>query len=77
MYEGIYGRHPGARSLAKRVINQVFYWPTLQEDAKIYVKSCNTCQILRNSPQLPLIEQTPMVAAWPFDMWGMDLMGRW
>lgn len=76
MHEGICGRNLGARSLMERVINQGFYWPTLREDAKAYVKSCNKCQVFENVPQLPSIEQMPVVATWPFDMWGMDLMGR-
>lgn len=76
MQERICGGHLGPRTLVERVINPGYNWPTLREDARQYVKSCNTCQIFGCIPQLPSIEQTLVVAAWPFDMWSMDLMGK-
>ena len=44
VYEGACGNHSGARSLVHKVICAGYYWPTIQADAKAYVKVCNQCQ---------------------------------
>lgn len=67
---------PGARTLADRTINQGYYWPTLRKDAQEFVRKCRSCQVYGDVPRLPSIGQTPVVTSWPFDMWGIDLMGE-
>lgn len=32
------------------VVHSKSIWPTLREDTKAYVKSCNTCQVFGNTP---------------------------
>lgn len=76
LHEGVCDGHPNTRTLADRVISQCYYWPTLRRDAQSYVKKCRSCQIFDNIPRLPSIEQTPVISAWPFDMWIIDLMGK-
>lgn len=76
VHEGICRGHLGARALATRILHQGYYWPTLQQDALDFVKRCHTCQIFGDVPRLPSVQQTPVLATWPFDMWGMDLIGR-
>ena len=44
VHEGACGNHLGARSLIHKVICAGYYWPTIQVDAKAYVKVCNQCQ---------------------------------
>ena len=41
VHEGACGNHSGARSLIHKVVHAGYYWPTIQEDAKAYVKVCN------------------------------------
>ena len=41
--EGACGNHSGARSLIRKVIRAGYYWPTVQVDAKAYVKVCDQC----------------------------------
>ena len=43
VHEGACGNHLGARSLVHKVIRSGFYWPTIQADAKAYVKVCDQC----------------------------------
>ena len=43
VHEGACGNHSGARSLVHKVIRSGFYWPTIQADAKAYVKVCDQC----------------------------------
>ena len=44
VHEGACGNHLRARSLVHKVIHVGYYWPTIQADAKAYVKVCDQCQ---------------------------------
>lgn len=50
IHEGIYGDHMGAKSLAYKLITQGYYWSTMFQDAKDFMKKCVKCQF--NSPML-------------------------
>ncbi|XP_030963816.1 uncharacterized protein LOC115984981 [Quercus lobata] len=65
VHEGACGNHSGARSLVHKVIRSGFYWPTIQADAKAYVKVCDQCQRFSNIPRQPAEYLTPMMAPWP------------
>ena len=43
VHEGASRKHSGARSLIHKVIRAGYYWPTIQADAKAYVKVCDQC----------------------------------
>ena len=66
VHEGAYGNHSGARSLVHKVVRAGYYWPTIQADAKAYVKVCDQCQRFSNVPRQPSEYLTPMMAPWPF-----------
>ena len=44
VHEGACGNHSGARSLIHKVVRAEYYWPTIQADAKTYVKVYDQCQ---------------------------------
>ena len=44
VHERAYGNHSKARSLVHKVVRAGYYWPTIQADAKAYVKICDQCQ---------------------------------
>ena len=44
VHEGICGNHIGARTLAGKVLRQVYYCPTILKDATDLVKKCRICQ---------------------------------
>ena len=75
VHEGACGNHLGARSLIHKVVRAGYYWPTIQADAKAYVKVCDQCQRFSNIPRQPLEYLTPMMAQWPFAQWGLDILG--
>ena len=75
VHEGAYGNHSGARSLIHKVIRAGYYWPTVQANAKAYVKVCDQCQWFSNIPRQPSEYLTPMMAPWPFAQWGLDILG--
>ncbi|XP_022158092.1 uncharacterized protein LOC111024661 [Momordica charantia] len=75
IHEGVCGNHSGARSLSAKVVRQGYYWPTVEHDAKQFVKTCDNCQrfasIIHQPPEL----LTPISAPWPFAQWGVDIIG--
>ena len=75
VHEGAYGNHSRARSLIHKVIRAGYYWPTVQTDAKAYIKVCDQCQRFNNVPRQPSEYLTPMMAPWPFAQWGLDIFG--
>ena len=66
VHEGACGNHLGVRSLIHKVVHAGYYWPTVQADAKVYVKVCDQCQRFSNIPRQPLEYLTQMMASWPF-----------
>ena len=66
VHEGACGNHSGARSLVHKVVRVGYYWPTIQADAKAFVKVCDQCQRFSNVPRQPLEYLTLMMAPWPF-----------
>ena len=75
VHEGACGNHLGAKSLIHKVVCAGYYWPTIQADAKAYVKVCDQCQRFSNIPRQPSEYLTPMMAPWPFTQWGLDILG--
>ncbi|XP_065638287.1 uncharacterized protein LOC136071201 [Quercus suber] len=75
VHEGACGNHSGARSLVHKVIRSGYYWPTIQANAKAYVKVCDQCQRFSNIPRQPSEYLTPMMSPWPFAQWGLDILG--
>ena len=47
----------------------------MQEDAKVYVGSCEKCQ--KHSPinHTPAADLAPLTSPWPFAQWGLDIVG--
>ena len=75
VHEEACGNHSGARSLIHKVVRAGYYWPTIQADAKAYVKVCDHCQRFSNIPRQPSEYLIPMMAPWPFAQWGLDILG--
>jgi len=66
IHEGICGDHTGPRSLVGKVIKTCYFWPTLQMDAREFVKRCDKCQRFGNVQRLPAERLTPIASPWPF-----------
>ena len=48
VHEGICGNYSGSWSLVHKLIRAGYYWPTMQKDAQIYVKTYDKCQRFSN-----------------------------
>ena len=51
IHEGAYRNHSRARSLVHKILRTEYYWPSMQADAKTYVKVCDKCQHYSNIPR--------------------------
>ncbi|KAL0366241.1 UNVERIFIED_CONTAM: hypothetical protein Sradi_3514200 [Sesamum radiatum] len=52
-----------------------YYWPTMVKDCSEYAKKCESCQLHANFIHQPPEPLHPTVASWPFDAWGLDVVG--
>ena len=75
VHKGACGNYSGARSLIHKVVRAGYYRPTIQVDAKVYVRVCDQCQRFSNVPRQTSEYLTPMMAPWPFAQWGLDILG--
>src|SRR3954462_5810336 len=51
------------------------YWPKMMTEAIAYAKWCHACQIHDDFVHRPPDQLHPTDSTWPFEMWGMDIMG--
>ena len=75
LHEGICSNHTGGRSLAHSAHSQGYYWPTMKQDSKAYVKKCDRCQRHALIPRMPAEVLNPITNPWPFAQWEMDIVG--
>lgn len=66
LHDGTIGGHSGQEATLKRIC-QFFYWPTMKEEVSNYVKTCDICQRIKTSNQLPggLLQPLPV----PSQIW--------
>ena len=75
VHEGICGNHIGARALAEKVLRQGYYWPTILRDETDLVRKCKICQEHAKISRLPSEPLTSITSLWPFQQWGLDILG--
>jgi len=66
--------HPGPK-LKDQLYKLGYYWPTMMANAIQYAKWCKACQIHANFIHQPLEMLHPTIASWPFEAWGIDVIG--
>ena len=62
VHEGICGNHSRSRLLVHKLVRAGYYWPTMQADAKTYVRACDKCQRFSNIIRQPTEELAPVTA---------------
>ena len=75
VHEGICGNHIGVRSLEAKTLRLGYYWPTIIKDATELVKKCKICQEHAQIPYLPSEPLTSITSPWPFQQWGLYILG--
>jgi hypothetical protein len=72
---GACGHHAAPRALVGNAFRQGFYWPTAVAEATRIVRSCQGCQFYARQTHLPAQALQTIPIAWPFAVWGLDLVG--
>ncbi|XP_016177887.1 uncharacterized protein LOC107620202 [Arachis ipaensis] len=75
VHEGCCGHHIGGKALARKLIRAGYYWPSMMEDSKEFVKKCVKCQENTNFYKAPATELSLITSSRPFAQWGVDLLG--
>ena len=75
VHEGICGNHIGAWALAGKVLRQGYYCPTILRDATDLVRRCKICQEHAKISRLPSEPLTSITSPWPFQQWGLVILG--
>ncbi|GAA0147889.1 hypothetical protein LIER_36603 [Lithospermum erythrorhizon] len=52
-----------------------YYWPTMGKNYLEFAKRCQPCQFHANFIHQPPEPLYLTVASWPFDAWGLDMVG--
>ena len=60
IHKGICRDHVGPRSLVSKIIRTGYFWPTMQKDAKEFIKRCDKCQSFGNVQCNPVERLTPI-----------------
>uniref|UniRef100_A0A2N9HH26 Uncharacterized protein n=1 Tax=Fagus sylvatica TaxID=28930 RepID=A0A2N9HH26_FAGSY len=74
-HSGVCGAHQSGPKLYHRIKRMGYYWPTIVKDCMDYAKRCEACQLHANYIHQPPEPLHPTVASWPFDAWGLDVVG--
>ncbi|XP_020412323.1 uncharacterized protein LOC109947171 [Prunus persica] len=74
-HSGICGAHQSGPKLHFQIKRMGYYWPTMVNHCMDYVKKCQACQFHANFIHQPpeLLHLT--ITSWPFDAWGLDVVG--
>jgi hypothetical protein len=70
-----YGGHYGAFHTNAKVWQSDFYWRTMYDDAKSFIRCCSRCQRHRNINTRDAMPLTSNLQIDIFDVWGIDFMG--
>ncbi|KAF7810690.1 Pol polyprotein [Senna tora] len=75
IHEGVCGSHQGPKLLVRKALLAGYYWSSMLADARELVQKCEPCQRHAHIQHTPQEEYHSITAPWPFDKWGMDLLG--
>ncbi|XP_074300597.1 uncharacterized protein LOC141631881 [Silene latifolia] len=52
-----------------------YYWPTMVQYCMDFAKKCDACQFNANFIHQPPEPLHPTISSWPFEIWGLDIVG--
>jgi hypothetical protein len=70
-----YGGHYGAFRTNAKIWQSGFFWPTMYEDTKEFIRRCVPCQKHGNINARDAMPLTTKLQVELFDVWGIDYMG--
>jgi hypothetical protein len=75
MHKGVSGGQQSRAKMYHSIKLVGYYWPWIMTDCIKFAKSCHNYQIHDNFKHLPSVPLHPTVPSWPFDAWGIDVIG--
>ena len=75
VHKGVCGNHIGAQALVGKVLRQIYYWPIILKNTTDLVRRCKICQEHAKISRLPSKPLTSITSPWPFQQWGLDILG--
>jgi hypothetical protein len=75
VHAGVCGAHQSGPKLHYQLRHLSYYWPTMFDDSMKFAKRCHQCQIHSFFIHQPHEPFHPTNRSWPFEMWGMDVVG--
>ena len=75
VHKGICEELTGPRSIEIKIIRASYFWPTMQKDAREFIKRCDKCYRFRNAQYVVGEKMMAITSLWPFAQWGIDIMG--
>ncbi|KAI5323866.1 hypothetical protein L3X38_032939 [Prunus dulcis] len=76
VHEGICGAHQASIKMRWLLRRHGYFWPTILKDCIEYAKGFQDCQRHGLVPHVPTEPMNPIVKAWPFKGWAMDVIGQ-
>jgi hypothetical protein len=75
VHAGICGSHQSGPKSHYQLRRLGYYWPTMFGDATKFAKKCHECQVHADFIHQPHEPLHATNISWPFEMWGMDIVG--
>ncbi|BFG30705.1 hypothetical protein CerSpe_169790 [Prunus speciosa] len=76
VHEGICGAHQVGIKMRWLLRRHGYYWPTILKDCIEYAKGCQDCQRHGLVQHVSAGPMNPIVKAWHFKGWAMDVIGQ-
>ena len=61
--------------LAKKILRQDYYYPSMEEDCIKFVRHYEKCQLYADKIHALASSLHPLSSPWPFSMWAFDVVG--
>ncbi|XP_049372499.1 uncharacterized protein LOC125837412 [Solanum verrucosum] len=74
-HSGVCGSHQSGPKLHFHIKRMGYCWPTMVKDCLDYARRCQACQFHANFMHQPPDVLHLTVASWPFNAWGLDVVG--
>jgi ribonuclease HI/transposase InsO family protein len=75
VHEGICGIHAGAKMVVGKIMQVGYFWPGMYRSTLQELRKCIECQKHAPVSMRAKNELIPVTSAWPFQKWGMDIVG--